>query len=51
MTLWLRALTGTFGTWPVNLDEEPCSTIQAKGLGGRGHSQYEIINDGGQCLS
>lgn len=46
MTLWLCSISGSFGTWPINLDIMPCSTIQGGGVGGRGHSQYVIEEDG-----
>ena len=46
MSVWLKSNSGSFGTWPYNISENPCPTICSKGIGGRSHSQYWIEEDG-----
>jgi DNA (cytosine-5)-methyltransferase 1 len=48
--MWLRGITGTFGPFPVNCDCRPSPAICAQEIGGRGHSQYYIEDDGKEIL-
>lgn len=46
MTVWLQRTSGSYGPFPVNCDDDPSPSVCAGGLGGIGHGQYEIVDDG-----
>jgi len=48
VTLWYvpDPDSGTFSAQPVDLDRNPCPTVMAGGISGRGITQYWLENDG-----
>ena len=44
MTLWwMPEDTAAFGARPIDLDRNPCPTVMAGGINGRGMTQYWLV--------